>query len=1343
MPTSIAAPERLPAPRRDRWSVLRAGIQNVWEYDDRRFVFRRGRLLLRGQNEAGKTKAMELLFPFLLDADLAPQRLDPFGTTARPMRWNLINEADPGAQLRTGYLWLELGRLEGGKPAYCVLGAGVKARRGSAEVDAWFFVTSRRPDLDLHLLASERRPLTKGELAEAIGSHGQVFERRGDYRRAVNARLFGMPDEQYAALVDTLLHLRRPQLSKSLDLEQLSGFLSASLPPLDARVIGPVAEGFERLDHHRADLEALEETLGKLRGFERVYREYARAVAKGRAQAVARAESALQRARAAAREAGARRDALLARRVQLEEAQAELSRRERALAERIRALEASDAYRAARDVDEAEEAARRAAAAGEEAAARAGDDARLREEAAGRAAEARAEADRRADEAGRARAAAATCAGEAALAGQHAAAVDLLAASGDAGAAAGALRAILAEREEVLSRLRILAAALAEAVEAERRAGERARERETELETARDALRTAERLRDEAEATWIAAAEAWAGRLEVLPRASLPPPSTEDGPPDPAAFRAAAQAAADPVRRALADAGARAGARLAAVREEAAILRAERDALERAPHPTPPAPSWRPPRPADRPGAPLYLLCDFGPAAAGLEPGIEAALESSGLVDAWVEPDGSLLDPRTPDTVLRGPPSGGRTLADVLLPVAAGGVTEEGARAALRSVVLADAGEPPDADAWIAADGRWRLGPLRGAWAKERAAWVGATARERERARRIAELEGRIGPLDATAGALEEEMRASGARLDALAAELAAVPGGEELEEARARVALRAEARGEAHRRRAEAERTFAEAEAARTRAASALDGDAAAAGLAAFARDPATLAERTRAYARAGEVLVTASRELGRARGIAEREARAVRDAALREERSAGTAARAAEEAAAAAARAGALRERSGKDRDQVLAVLAGARAEGEAARAEREGRERELRATGEEVGEARKAAEQAEGAAAAGEEERRTTAEALRSLAASGLLSAAGFGTPDPAAWSITAALELARAVDAAVEGAATPAERERAEDRLMRQQAELALQLPPDFRILPSRAGDVISYQLAWNGRTRPSAELVAEMEADSAARRALLGEEESRLLEEFLSGEAHDHLAARLREARALVERVNAALEERTTAAGAQVRLAWDLDAASDRADARGAVPLFLRAGHLLTEANRQGLRSFLKQRLSQAREGQGERSLQERLLEVLDYRSWHRFEVEHRTPGQPWARLTRKAHAAGSGGKKAVMLHLPLFAAAAAFYDSAAPAAPRIIALDEAFAGIDRPTRAKLMGLLAEFDLDFLMTSFEEWGFYEELDGLSTYQLSREPGQRGVFAEWFVWDGRERVLVEES
>jgi recombinational DNA repair ATPase RecF len=54
-----------------RWVLHRAGIRNVWQYDDAELHFAGGRLLLRGRNGAGKSKALELLLPFLLDGDPA------------------------------------------------------------------------------------------------------------------------------------------------------------------------------------------------------------------------------------------------------------------------------------------------------------------------------------------------------------------------------------------------------------------------------------------------------------------------------------------------------------------------------------------------------------------------------------------------------------------------------------------------------------------------------------------------------------------------------------------------------------------------------------------------------------------------------------------------------------------------------------------------------------------------------------------------------------------------------------------------------------------------------------------------------------------------------------------------------------------------------------------------------------------------------------------------------------------------------------------------------------------------------------------------------------------------
>ena len=60
-------------------------------------------------------------------------------------------------------------------------------------------------------------------------------------------------------------------------------------------------------------------------------------------------------------------------------------------------------------------------------------------------------------------------------------------------------------------------------------------------------------------------------------------------------------------------------------------------------------------------------------------------------------------------------------------------------------------------------------------------------------------------------------------------------------------------------------------------------------------------------------------------------------------------------------------------------------------------------------------------------------------------------------------------------------------------------------------------------------------------------------------------------------------------------------------------------------------------------------------------------------------GRRALRLTKQRHAVGSGGEQSVLIHLPLFAAAAALYGDGQ--ARRLIMLDEALSGIDDETRS--------------------------------------------------------------
>ena len=68
------------SPGSTRWRPRRAGLINLYEYANQVFDFAGGRLLLRGHNTSGKTKALELLLPFCLDGDISPKKLDPFGS---------------------------------------------------------------------------------------------------------------------------------------------------------------------------------------------------------------------------------------------------------------------------------------------------------------------------------------------------------------------------------------------------------------------------------------------------------------------------------------------------------------------------------------------------------------------------------------------------------------------------------------------------------------------------------------------------------------------------------------------------------------------------------------------------------------------------------------------------------------------------------------------------------------------------------------------------------------------------------------------------------------------------------------------------------------------------------------------------------------------------------------------------------------------------------------------------------------------------------------------------------------------------------------------------------------
>lgn len=148
--------------------------------------------------------------------------------------------------------------------------------------------------------------LSRERLQEALGGHGQVFPNAEVYRRAVDERLFRLGAARYMALMDTLIQLRQPQLSKRPDEANLSEALTEALPPLPAELLGDVADALNQLEEYRQELESFDALAKAVGQFNQRYRIYARINARRKAGWLRAAQTEFDKASQAVNEAKAK-----------------------------------------------------------------------------------------------------------------------------------------------------------------------------------------------------------------------------------------------------------------------------------------------------------------------------------------------------------------------------------------------------------------------------------------------------------------------------------------------------------------------------------------------------------------------------------------------------------------------------------------------------------------------------------------------------------------------------------------------------------------------------------------------------------------------------------------------------------------------------------------------------------------------------------------------------------------------------------------------------------------------------------------------------------------------------
>ncbi|AYJ49716.1 TIGR02680 family protein [Rhodococcus sp. P1Y] len=1355
-----------------RFRPTRAGIINLWDYRDQEFSFADGRLVLRGPNGSGKTKALEVLFPFVLDGRIEPRRLNPFAGEERTMKSNLLYRGQESAH---SYVWMEFGRGTRENPESVTVGIGMRASRQNDKVTRWYFVAEGRAGVDFSLLGSDDRPLTKKQLAEQLGTDA-LTDRPVDYRAAIDARMFGLGVQRYDQLINLILTLRRPQLAKNLDPKGLSQALTDGLRPLDDQLVLEAARSFSDMEEVGRALEGLAQADLAAKNFVGVYSKYLRVQARSDVEQVSRRLEAVTHATTAHFAAAALKERRLQERLAAEKRFDDAERAlDQALADR-ETLQRSSAYEGKQQLDDlAESAGKLKISAAQQSE---------------RARKAQSDLEQRTTESARAEAAVKDAVSALARAED-----DLQSAADDAGIAwasmptssrsdqfSTALRGHAEERDGDVRAVREALGTVEKAATERARADKSAARSRELLEAARASVIEAEAAVELARAQYSSALRSWwsehssiyqdagisVSAFELLD-AAVPHIGEDDAPSSDTVLAEASTEGLELVRAKKAQASVRA----AALSEELSTLRAERRVIEAQHDDAPPPFAARTSSRDGLAGAPLWQLVRF---LDGIEPaeaaGVEAALHAANILDGWISPTSVPAAIESEHYLVPAAPSerpAGRTLADVLTPEPGTDVAEDVVHDILSSIAL---GHGDHGVTVIGVDGRFRQGVQQGRHVKPDAEYIGATARARRRAARIEELDASIDATSGTLDATQHEERAATELLRSLAAAAKRLPKASGIIKAQKAVteaagALRTSQAG-ARTADSELDQAIAELSAKEKH----LRTTAVAHRTPHIARDIDSLAASIRHFENQGELVL-------RRRGEHVRETERGREALNRLEESTGLAEELAEEAAIAeenylqqVQRLEILSEKLGSTADQITADLDKARDRIEACKVEQRAARKSDKEAGEAIGKAEGACNTAQEGLRAALTEALGDAARLAPYARVDLLAILGVQTvyswpSSESAWlsveQILYRIQNARSPEeeiavlpTAVSGLHSALDEAtssvKASDTYRKSTRTALTGALQEFDSQLASSGQ--DYRLQWDAPDGLTVVRIQDEQGYSSVgdfanrigdarsnQETLLTEHERRILEDALLTGLAQQIHERTVDARELIAQMAAEMKQRKMSSGNTIGVHWVL---ADNLDdgAREISKLLDRDASALGADDLAKMRAHFASEIRIARAANPERSYPEILATTLDYRRWRVFAFSLIRGDGTEDRLTVARHSALSGGEQSVSLHLPLFAAAHVMLSSADPHSPRLLALDEAFAGVDDNGRSELLGLSVQFDLDLFMTGYDLWITYSDVPGCAHYDLAHSTAENTVSAALLVWENGE-LLAEHD
>ncbi len=1342
-----------------RWKMNKLGFLNFWLYDQEEFPLQDGHILLRGNNAAGKSITTQSFVPFILDGDKRPERLDPFGSRDRKMEFYLLGDNE--REESTGYLYLEFRKPD--TEEYRTIGVGMRAQRGKG-IDFWGFCLrdGRRIGPGSLLLyekiGAQNLPLSKQKLRNLMVEQdpGCWAESPTVYKKMVNDQIFGFEDiRQYDQLVQLLIMVRAPKLSKDFRPTKVKEILNQSLQVLTDDDLSAMVSTMEQMDNLEDTLHGYQAAMQAARTIRNEYNRYNQYILghKGQAYLDARnktqslrnqlkdaeagqgevkqqleeqserqRQSGIRLEQARAQRTAMGEDDLSAKRSQLKQAQDNYGRLAEQLKQgesQLRKLEdgisrrETNLRKLTQDCDNARFEVRQA----------------LRE---------------------------LNGQNEILLLGQeheqYTRGIQAERPDTDQRPVLAALRQRSRQIEDVLRSLRkaeeargaydSACQALDQAEAAVRQAGIVFRDAQTQERDERDQLLEGfTRWRDQNIQLTIPQ-DVWLDIRRALTAYRVPADWTP--------IRDQVDTCNRTRQSALDGKLVRVENTLDTLRSEQTERERELNQIKAQPEPIPPR---REQVQAARlqlllrgiPCAPFYELVDFAPGLPQKERDLlEAQLADAGLLDALVVPQEHLssvqeLLEKYPDRFLVPGPAVEDPI-DCLIPDAAGRFPKETV-ACLWGISRSDL----NAETALLPDGRFRCGMLQGrSHAEAPAGFVGATAREENRRRQIQELEEQLAQLSAKIQAAQADAADCQEQLAQLAQEREQMPSAGELDQA---LALLEQARTELRQAEEVRERRLSAEQAAKQAWAS-LEQEcrSLSAGLP-YERtipDYEEAREAAGGYQDALSSLEHCHQKLEYSLLAMENEQNTIdeqRDQAADQKRANETT-------------RGSLCV-SQAAMDEIQAFLD---------RPENQARARRLKELDDEIDlqdrENRNAIEQC----ARLEEQLKRFDETLQRRKQS-LLDATideqdlehyfledlelGFSGLDE-----TLDLEeRARQAASRIQPSDRKYTPEHMADALRSNYQRLnnnLLNYHPEIRLVfdapnqPAHLRQRLCILLKKGGKELSLYDFIQSLQADIDSTGSILEDRDRELFENILTETISHKLRARIEESGQWVQDMTALMATLTTSMGLTFSLDWKekKSEGNGELDTAQLVTLLNKDRALLTPEDSKRVSDHFRNRVKRAREEAHVQGVSvnyaDLIRSVLDYRGWYEFHLFYQRGGDAKKELTDRAFNRFSGGEKAMAMYVPLFASVSAQYLKGGASCPQLLALDEAFAGVDDQNISAMFELMGVLKFDYIINSQALWGCYACVADLDIAEMHHPPNAPVVTILRYHWNGKQRT-----